>query len=47
MVDGLKDIIEEEIFGSDNVECNPLFVNPLDADFHIAIDSPAIDWLNR
>jgi hypothetical protein len=42
LIDGFRGT-EEEIYGSDAVTGDPLFVNPAAADFHLQPGSPAID----
>ncbi|HLC15622.1 MAG TPA: right-handed parallel beta-helix repeat-containing protein, partial [Thermodesulfovibrionia bacterium] len=43
LIDGFRGFFDEEIYGSDYVEGDPLFVNQANADFHIKEGSPAID----
>ena len=42
LIDGYRQYYRE-IYGSDYIEGNPMFVNPSEADFHLQEDSPAID----
>jgi len=42
LIDGYRQY-PGEIYGSDYVEGNPMFVNPSGADFHLQKDSPAVD----
>jgi len=42
LIDGYRDS-EGEIYGSAYVEGDPLFANPVGADFHLRANSPAID----
>jgi hypothetical protein len=42
LIDGYRSY-EEEIYGEDYVEGNPLFIDPANGDFHLQQISPAID----